>query len=955
MNWLRTAGLMIGLLTSLQVTAQQVKPRSSASRFSLDEGWLFHFGDIPFVPLLGHGASYMASKAGIAPGAAAVDYDDSQWLSLNLPHDWAIEQPVDSTENISQGYHKRGFGWYRRRFKLDTADKGKNLELQFEGIATHATIWVNGQVVYRSWSAYNSFYIDISAIARYGEDVNTIAVKVDANAMEGWWYEGAGIYRHTWLVKRSPVHIITDGVFAHPVLLSAAGDQTLASTINVVHDNWRIPAEITIANTGKQNASPHISISLYNRHHQLVTSADTVASVSALEQTTFKLNLSVTNPLRWTLEDPALYTIVTKLQSNNDNDEVITRCGFRTIRFDADSGFYLNNKRVKIKGVCNHIDHAGVGTAVPDALWDFRMQKIKEMGANAYRCAHNAPASRIRDLCDSLGILVMDENRNFNTSPEYLAQLAWLVKRDRNHPSVILWSVFNEEPIQGTETGYEMVRRLSKQVKMLDTTRPVTAAMNGGFFGEINVSQAVDVVGFNYEIKHYDRFHALNPSTPVTSSEDASGVMVRDEYYTNTAKHILDAYDTQAPSWGATHRKAWKLIDERPWMAGAFVWTGFDYHGEPTPFRWPTVSSNFGILDLCGFPKTAFYLRQALWIKDKPILHVAPHWNHPKDSIGKPVKVMVISNAEKVKLLLNGKTIGEQQNDPYNMVSWQVPYKPGKLEAIGFRNGKQVSRFQVQTTGAPVRLRITPFRSTLDNSGTDATPITVEALDANGQHVPDANLPVSFNISNAGRIIGLGNGNPNSHEPEKGNHQSLFNGFAQVIVQPLKGETTNLVLEATAPGLEPATLSIPLQQVAALPSLPASASILTLDKWRMSPVFNTRPNPAMSLSDNDMNSWMATQPGKLQEAASSGYVIYRAFFTPYAVQQESGGNIYLKPINGDVEIWINDKKAAEQTFTPAAKEIKIPFPAGKTHTINILVKQEKGTYTGLNGPVIVAE
>ncbi|RXK83899.1 beta-galactosidase GalA [Filimonas effusa] len=956
MNWLWTAGLMILLLTSLQVSAQQVKPGEGTSRFSLDEGWLFHLGDIPFAPLLGHGASYMASKAGIAPGAAAVDYDDSQWLSLNLPHDWAIEQPVDSTENISQGYHKRGFGWYRRRFKLDTADKGKNLELQFEGIATHATIWVNGQVVYRSWSAYNAFYIDITAIARYGEDVNTIAVKVDANAMEGWWYEGAGIYRHTWLVKRSPVHIVTDGVFAHPVLLSAAGDQTPASeTTNLAHDNWCIPAEITIANTGKQKASPHINISLYNRHHQLVTTADTVATVNALEQTTVKLNLSVTNPLRWTLEDPALYTVVTKLQSNNDNDEVITRCGFRTIRFDADSGFYLNNKRVKIKGVCNHIDHAGVGTAVPDALWDFRMQKIKEMGANAYRCAHNAPASRILDLCDSLGILVMDENRNFNTSPEYLAQLAWLVKRDRNHPSVILWSVFNEEPIQGTETGYEMVRRLSKQVKIRDTTRPVTAAMNGGFFSEINVSQAVDVVGFNYEIKHYDRFHALNPRKPVTSSEDASGVMVRGEYYTNTVKHILDAYDTQAPSWGATHRKAWKLIDERPWMAGAFVWTGFDYHGEPTPFRWPTVSSNFGILDLCGFPKTAFYLRQALWIKDKPILHIAPHWNFPKDSIGKPVKVMVISNAEKVKLLLNGKTIGEQQNDPYNMVSWQVPYKPGKLEAIGFRNGKQVSRFQVQTTGAPVRLRLTPFRPALDNSGTDATPVTVEALDANGRHVPDANLPVSFNTSNAGRIIGLGNGNPNSHEPEKGNHQSLFNGFAQVIVQPLKGETTNLVLEATAPGLEPATLSIPLQQVAAQPSLPASASILTLDKWRMSPVFNTRPNPAMALSDNDMNSWMATQPGKLQEATSSGYVIYRAAFTPYAAQQEMGGNIYLKPINGDVEIWINDKKIAEQTVSPVAKEIKIPFPVGKTHTINILVKQEKGTYTGLNGPVIVAE
>lgn len=947
MNWLKTAGVACLFLLALhQASGQQREVNNGSARFSLDEGWLFHLGDIPFTPLRGHGASYMASKAGVAPGAAAVDYDDSHWRSLQLPHDWAIEQSVDSTENISQGYHKRGLGWYRRRFKLDSADKGKNLELQFEGIASHATVWVNGQVVYRSWSAYNSFYIDITAIARYGEDVNTIAVKVDANVMEGWWYEGAGIYRHTWLVKRSPVYIATDGVFAHPVALTPDTGKD---------DNWLIPAEVIIANTGKTAAASRVSIALYNRQQQLVTKVDTIASVKALEHTVVKLNLLVSNPERWQLEDPALYTVVTRMEAGDNRDEVKTRCGFRTIRFDADSGFYLNNRRTKIKGVCNHIDHAGVGMALPDALWDFRMEKIKEMGANAYRCAHNAPASRVLDLCDSLGILVMDENRNFNTAPEYLAQLAWLVKRDRNHPSVILWSVFNEEPIQGTETGYEMVRRLSKQVKLLDTSRPVTAAMNGGFFGDINVSQAVDVVGFNYEIKHYDRFHALNPHKPVTSSEDASGVMIRGEYNTDTAKHTLDAYDTQAPSWGATHRKAWKLIDERPWLAGAFVWTGFDYHGEPTPYRWPTVSSSFGILDLCGFPKTAFYLRQALWIKNKPILHIVPHWNWPKDSIGKPVKVMVISNAEKIKLLLNGKSVGVQQNDPYNMVSWQVPYRPGKLEAIGYRNGKEVSRFSVETAGTAVRLRLTPFREALDNSGTDATPVTVEALDAAGRHVPDVNLPVSFRINNTGQIIGLGNGNPNSHEPEKGNRQSLFNGLAQVIVQPFKGETGSLVLQATAPGLEQATLSIPLQKVTAHAALPASASILTLEKLRMSPVFTSRPDPTVALSDNDMNSWMATQPGKLQEATASGYVIYRAIFTPFATQQQKGGYVYLKPVKGDAEVWINGQKMATQPSAVASKSWKVAFPPGKTHTINILVKQEKGVYTGLNGPIIVSE
>ena len=913
---------------------------NTTQRFSLDADWLFHLGDLPFPAIKGHGASYMAAKAGVARGAAAVDFDDSEWRKLSVPHDWAMEHDVDPSENVAQGYRTRGYGWYRKKFLLDSADRGKNIELQFEGIASHATVWVNGQIVHRSWSAYNSFYIDISAIAHYGGEVNTIAIRVDAETMEGWWYEGAGIYRHTWLIKRAPVHIKTDGVFAHPV----AGS----------NGEWIIPAQVSVANTGNQTAQPKVKVSLYNNKHQLVTTAEAVAIVKALESTTAAVNLRVKNPELWQLESPVLYTVVTTISSGSYKEEVTTKCGFRSIRFDADSGFYLNNRRIKIKGVCNHIDHAGVGTAVPDALWEFRLHTIKEMGANAYRCSHNAPTAKMLDLCDSLGILVMDENRNFNAAPEYLAQLQWLIRRDRNHPSVILWSVFNEEPIQGTETGYEMVRRMVKEVKNLDTTRPVTAAMNGGFFGAINVSQAVDVVGFNYEIKQYDRFHRENPRTPATSSEDASAVMTRGEYHTDTAKHILDSYDTQAPSWGATHRKAWKEINERPWLAGAFVWTGFDYHGEPTPFTWPTANSNFGIVDICGFPKSAFYLRQALWINDKPILHIVPHWSWPKDSIGKPIKVMVLSNAERVKLLLNGKQIGEKQNDPYEMLSWQVPFQPGKLEAISYKNGKETARFAVETTGAPVQLKLTPYRKSLANDGSDATPVTVEALDAQGRHVPVANIPVVFNINNAGNIIGLGNGNPNSHEPEKGNKQSLFNGLAQVIVQSQAEVNGTIVLEAKAEGLKSATLSIPLNQVAMQPAIPAVASALMLDKWRLSPVFSTRPDPNQQLSDNDMNSWAAVQPGKRQ-ATSDGYVIYRATFTPYAAQQKNGGTIHLKAASGITEIWIDGKK---QSLSPAfeqAGDKKLSFPAGNIHTINILVKQEKDKQAGLNGLVKVSE
>lgn len=924
----------------LGVTLHSQAQQTGSSRLSLDEDWLFHLGDIPFPPIKGHGASYMAAKAGVARGAAAVDYDDSEWRLLSLPHDWAMEHPVDSTENIAQGYRKRGFGWYRKRFKVDAADKGKQLELQFEGIATHATIWVNGQIVHRSWSAYNASNIDITAIARYGDEVNTIAIRVDAEAMEGWWYEGAGIYRHTWLVKRAPVYIATDGVFAHPV--HAGGN------------SWMIPVEVTVFNSTEQNKTTGIAVSLFNSKGQEMAKASTSLQAVVLEKNKVQLQLQVEHPELWTLENPALYTVKTRITAGAYQDEVITRCGFRTIRFTADSGFYLNNRRIKIKGVCNHIDHAGVGTAVPDALWLFRLQKIKEMGANAYRCSHNAPSARLLDLCDSLGILVMDENRNFNAAPEYLAQLEWLVRRDRNHPSVILWSVFNEEPIQGTATGYEMVRRMAKQVKMLDTTRPVTAAMNGGFFGEVNVSQAVDVTGFNYEIKNYDKFHELNPHKPATSSEDASAVMIRGEYVTDKSRNLLGSYDTEAPSWGSTHRTAWRLIDERPWLAGAFVWTGFDYHGEPTPFIWPSVNSSFGIVDICGFPKEAFYLRQAQWIDEKPILHLAPHWNWPKDSIGKLIKVMAFSNADRVKLLLNGKQIADQPNDRYEMLSWMVPYKPGKLEAIGYKNGRQVSTFAVETTGVPVKLRLTPDRTMLDNDGRDAMPVTVEALDEKGRHVPDANLPIQFVVSKTGTIIGLGNGNPNSHEPEKGNSQSLFNGLAQVIIQSAKGQEQDIELTATAPGLSPATIRIPLKKVPPVPVVAYVPASLIIDKWRMSPVFSSRPDPNQQLSDNDMNSWSPVQPGKIADAGAGGYVVYRAAFTPYAKLQKQGGKIEISKLTGEAEIWINGKQVATKT-TPGQEDLTVRFPAGENFMINILMKKTKGQSSGLNGIIKVSE
>ena len=909
--YIRKILLFLVCFISQVLTAQELAvPREV---LSLDKGWSFHLGDIPFPVVKGHGPSYRNAKAGHAGGAASPSYDDSSWRGLDLPHDWAIEGRVTPDANLSQGYYKRGFGWYRRKFKLSPEDKGKHLEIQFDGISTHATIWVNGTLLHRNWCGYTSMYIDITPYATYGDQVNTIAVRVDAEAQEGWWYEGAGIYRHTWLVKRSPLHIKTDGVFAHPVKKE---DGT-----------WEIPAEVSLYNSGKLHADAEVEICVNAPDGKTVARQSGKVNVASLRENTAKLSLQVESPSLWSPDSPVLYQVKTRVSQNGKTtDEVITRCGFRTIRFDKDTGFWLNGENIKIKGVCNHQDHAGVGVAVPDALWEFRLRKLKEMGVNAYRSAHNPAAKEFMAACDSMGIMVLDENRIFNTSPEYVRQLEWLVRRDRNCPSVILWSVFNEEPMQGTENGYEMVRRMSDVVKQLDTTRPVTAAMNGGFFSEYNVSQAVDVGGFNYQIQSYDRFHEQNPDLPLTSSEDGSAFMVRGEYVTDRSRNLMDSYDTQNAAWGATHRAAWKAVANRPWMAGCFYWTGFDYHGEPTPFEWPSVCSFFGIMDLCGFPKMAYYLHQAQWVKDKPVLEMVPHWNWPADSIGRPIKVMVMSNADKVKLTLNGKLISEQTVDPYEMNTWHVPYKPGRLEAVGYRDGKVIARKRVETTGEAVKIRLTPDRSRMAADGRDAIPVTVEVLDKKGRHVPTANHMIEFALSGPARIIGLGNGNPNCHEAEKGNRRSLFNGLAQVIIKSTEENTEEpICLKAMSDGLEMGTLTIPTVRTSLEPSVPVIHAPIILSKWTVSPVMKERPEVNQQIAENDMNSWQPYS-GKIHMLIPTNeYVILQTEFTLPVIYQEKGGTLRFKNLTGKAEFWLNGEyigcKSDKQTehFT-----IKIP-------------------------------
>lgn len=909
-------------------------------RLLLDRAWQFHAGDIDFPVVKGHGWTYANAKAGQAQGPAATNFDDSDWRDVDLPHDWAVEMPFDKEANPSQGYRQRGYAWYRRTLRLEPEDRGKYLELQFGAIATNATIWFNGSVIAHNWSGYNSIYIDLTPTARFGDHLNTIVVRVDAEKMEGWWYEGAGLYRHVWLAKRSPVYIETDGIHADP-RLGPDG-------------RWTVPVTATLASILESNAPVTLSITLHDADGRAVAQGSVDAKVSPLSTEPVRLDLAVTDPKLWSVDSPNLYTLRARLARNGQTcDQRLLRLGFRTLRFDAEKGFFLNGEPLKIKGTCNHQDHAGVGVSVPDALWEWRIRRLKELGSNAIRCSHNAPPVELLDACDRLGMLVMDENRNFNTSPDYVAQLRWLVRRDRNRPSVIMWSVFNEEPMQGTEAGYEMVRRMTKEVKALDDSRPVTAAMNGGLFAPRNVAQAVDVVGFNYQPNQYDPFHAAHPNLPIISSEDTSAFMTRGAYENDPAAHVIASYDDVPASWGNTHREAWKAIAQRPFVAGAFVWTGFDYRGEPSPYEWPSASSFFGIMDLCGFPKTAFWLRRAQWIDDRPLIDIAPHWNWPGRE-GQSITVMVLTNAERVQLVLDGKPLGEQAVDRFEMPRFQVPYAPGRLEAIGYRGGREVARAAVETTGQPVALRLTPDRLLMAGDGEDAQPITVDAVDAKGRHVPTANLPITFQVT-GGEIIGLGNGDPNSHEPEKGNRRSLFNGLAQLIVRT-HAAAGPLTVTAASPGLRRARTS--LRRLSATPraQVPSTPSVQVLEGWRQSPALRERPDPTMKPADTDMNSWTWLGTGEIQAAQGEGrWIVLRTRFTPRRRAQARGGTLMFGGIVGRAEVWIDGKQAAvKQGYADAPMQIAVP-PGSTDRVVTILVESEPGVSGGLSRPVSLSD
>jgi beta-galactosidase len=735
---------------------------SPRQRTRIDDGWRFALGHA-WDPAqdFDHGTrAFFFAKAGYGDGPAAADFDDRPWRRVDVPHDWAVELPFSErgssqhgSKAIGRAFPQNSVGWYRRELTIPAAAKGQRFTLEFDGVFRDSVVWVNGHYLHHEASGYSSFGVDVTDYLHYGGR-NVVAVRVDATTPEGWWYEGAGIYRHVWLTQTAPVHVDRWGTFVRA---------------DVKGDRADLSVDTTVRNDGKAEQSFTLEHELRDPDGRVVARAAVPARRVATDTATeVPAKLRVSAPRLWSLETPQRYTLSTQVkQGGRVVDRYETPFGIRSLRFDPNEGFFLNGRHVKLHGTDNHQDHAGIGIALPDAMHDARLKMLKAMGVNAIRSSHHPATPEFLDACDRLGILVLDEHRMMGTAPQIRSELERMVRRDRNHPSVFLWSVGNEEwAIENTEIGTRLAREMQAIVNRMDPTRPATLAASSSGQAE-GTSVGSQVLGFNYKAQHdIDAMHRRFPERPVVVTEEGLTFATRGIYADDPERVHVAAYDK--PSGGASTasiEQAWRYNAERPYIAGMFVWTGFDYRGETTPFGWPAVSSQFGMLDTTGMLKDSGYYLKAAW-DPEPMVHVLPHWNWPGRE-GQPIDVRVYGNTEEVELLLNGRSLGRKALERYGHLAWSVPYAAGQLTARGYKAGQLVASETVATTGDGSALRLAVDRNRIRADGTDVAVVNVSVVDREGRIVPTAQQRIRFGAEGSVRLIGMGNGDPGSHEADK--------------------------------------------------------------------------------------------------------------------------------------------------------------------------------------------
>ncbi len=761
-----------------------VAPRE---RLLLDFDWKFQFG---------HGSDpardldFGSKQEDFAKSGdfklATGKFDDSKWRQLNLPHDWAVELPFVRDESLQgHGYKPLGrkypetsVGWYRRTFDIPESDRGRRIVLEFDGAFRDSLVFLNGYFLGRNNNGYAPFSFDITDFANY-DGKNYLVARVNASFGDGWFYEGAGIYRHVWLTKTDALHL---GQWESYVRTEVKGN---SATLNL---------GTVVRNQGAKAETCRVRWQILTSVGEFLATADSAPQqIAADGSATFTASVKLTNAGLWSPETPTLYSANATVESSSKvRDAERINFGVRSIAWDADKGFFLNGKSVKFKGTCNHQDHAGVGAALPDRLQNYRIDVLKGMGSNAVRTSHNMPTPEWVEACDRRGMMMMCETRLMSSNAEGKAQLETMIKRYRNSPSIVIWSMGNEEfTMMPQPQGVRVLDSMIARSHELDPTRLCTAAVPAFF--ETHFPEQLDVMGFNYNLKVIDKWHAAHPKTPSVGSETASTVSTRGIYETDKLRNWVSAYDLNHTSWSELAEEWWKFYAAREWLAGGFAWTGFDYRGEPTPYGWPSINSEFGIVDMCGFPKDNYFYYKAWW-GSEPVLHLFPHWNWDERE-GEIISVWVHSNLDDVELFLNGKSQGSKKVQPYTHLEWKVKYEPGVIEARGSKNGKVVLTEKRETTGKPESIKLSADRTTIDADGQDIAMVRVEVFDKDGRHVPTADNQISFKVTGEGALIGVGNGDPNCQESDKEPKRSLFNGLAQVILQANKTPGT-ITLEA---------------------------------------------------------------------------------------------------------------------------------------------------------------
>jgi beta-galactosidase len=756
---LENALFLLLLIINYSTLAQNQQQPPVREKLLMNSGWRFALGHAYDTQKdFNNGSGYFSyfAKAGYGDGAASINFNDRSWRKLDLPHDWCVELPYDSNGSFSHGYKAIGrnfpensVGWYRKSFFIPQSDLGRRILIEFDGVFRNSIVWINGFYLGNEHSGYIGFSYDITDYLNYGGD-NVVSVRVDATMEEGWFYEGAGIYRNVWLTKLSPLHVIKDGTFITTELKKSSAE---------------IKARTTVINESNKNSVFSIEESIVDSSGKSVASGLMKnLSLKAGEQKEFISLMKVTNPKLWSVDNPYLHNLKTVIRSDGKiADSYETTFGIRTVRFDPNEGFFLNGKHLELLGTNDHQDHAGVGVAVPYALQEFRIKRLKEMGSNAIRTSHNPPSPEFLDACDRLGMLVMDENRLMGVNREHLDCLERFMKRDRNQPSVILWSLGNEEwNIEGNIKGARIGTTMQNFANCLDSSRAFTTALSGGW--DTGTGMIMQVMGYNYIVQgDIDEHHKKFPWQSGIGTEESNTIGTRGIYLTDSSSAHMAPTNRMPENVGT--ESGWKFYNARPFLSGLFYWTGFDYRGEMNPFDWPAISSQFGILDMCGFPKDIFYYLKSWWGKE-PVLHIGANWNW-KGHEGQETKVTIYSNCGQVELLLNNRSLGKKEMPQNGHLEWMINYQPGVLAARGYKGNKIIMEKKIETSGEAAAIQFVPDRNVINADGEDVSVITIQVKDNNGVSVPDDSSKIYFNLEGPGKIIGVGNGDPSSHEPDK--------------------------------------------------------------------------------------------------------------------------------------------------------------------------------------------